>query len=295
MSALLISAIAELRERVAAARRAGGAVGCVPTMGSLHAGHGALVDRARAESTVVVVTIFVNPIQFDRKEDYDRYARSLPADLAFCDARGVDLVFAPSVEEMYPEPSGVFIEAPALSRHLCGQFRPGHFRGVATVVGKLFHIVEPDLAFFGEKDAQQLAIVERMVKDLNFPVRIVPVPTVREADGLALSSRNARLSAGERRVAPLLYQALLEGRRAIAQGERDARKIRSRALGALAAEPAMRVEYLEVVDRAMQPVAQVESGVRIAAAVWLGSTRLIDNVFCAPDGMNGKRDAEIRK
>ena len=284
MSVLLVSSIGEVRERVADARGAGKVIGCVPTMGALHAGHGALMDRARAESGTVVVTIFVNPLQFDRREDYDRYASNLPADLAFCEARKADLVFAPSLESLYPEPSGVFVEAPELSRYLCGRFRPGHFRGVATVVAKLFHIIQPDLAFFGEKDAQQLAIVERMVRDLNFPIRVVPVATVREPDGLALSSRNQRLSPDERCVAGLLYRALLEARNAIAQGERDAECIKRQALGVLAAAPSMRAEYLEIVDaRGMQPVDPVTGEVRIAAAVWLGSTRLIDNVFCAAE------------
>lgn len=292
MSALLVNSIAELRERVAAARRAGKVIGCVPTMGALHAGHGALIDRARAESGTVVVTIFVNPLQFDQKADYDRYARNLPADLAFCDARKADLVFAPSVEEMYPEPSGTFIDLPELSRHLCGRFRPGHFRGVATVVAKLFHTVQPDLACFGEKDAQQLAIIERMVRDLNIPIRVVSVATVREPDGLALSSRNERLSADERRIAPLLYQALLEARRGIAEGERDTERIKGMALDVIATAPSLRPEYLEVVDcHSMQPVEAVTGDVRVAAAVWLGSTRLIDNVFCP--AASGKSPAPL--
>ncbi len=288
MSAQLVKTIAEVRERVAVARRAGKVIGCVPTMGAMHAGHGALMDRARAESGTVVVTVFVNPIQFDRKADYERYARNLPADLAFCDARRADLVFAPSGEEMYPEPSGTFIEVPELSRHLCGQFRPGHFRGVATVVAKLFHIVQPDAAYFGEKDAQQLAIIEQMVHELNFPVRVVPVPTVREPDGLALSSRNERLSPGERQVAPRLYQALLQARCAIVEGERNAATIKRTALNVLATAPSIRTEYLEVVDpHSVLPVDQVAGDVRIAASVWLGSTRLIDNVFCPAGGESG--------
>ncbi len=281
MSAQIVGAIAQIRQRIAAARTAGESIGCVPTMGALHAGHGALIDRARAECGFVVVTIFVNPIQFDQRADYERYARNLPADAAFCEGRGADVVFAPSVEEMYPAPSGVFVEAPELSRRLCGQFRPGHFRGVATVVSKLFNIVQPDSAYFGEKDAQQLAVIQRMVADLNFPIRVVPVPTVREPDGLALSSRNERLSPEERRAAPALYRALLEARCAISRGERDAEVLKSAALKTLAAEPLFRPEYLEIVDpRDFQPVPRVTGGVRIAAAAWLGSTRLIDNVFC---------------
>jgi pantoate--beta-alanine ligase len=272
MSVLVANTIAEARESLRAARRAGKTVGCVPTMGALHAGHAALIDRARAECGFVAVTIFVNPIQFDVRADYERYARNLPA----------DLVFAPPVEEMYPEPAAVFVDAPELSRYLCGQYRPGHFRGVATVVAKLFLIIQPDSAYFGEKDAQQLAIIQRMTRDLNFPVRVAPVPTVREPDGLALSSRNQRLSAEERRAAPALYRALLEAECAIARGERDAEAIKGAALRVLAAEPSIRPEYLEVVDlHSFHPVTKVMGDVRIAAAVWLGATRLIDNVFCA--------------
>ena len=194
MSVERIDTIARMRKVAASARRDGKIVGCVPTMGALHQGHGALIETALRECDVVVVTIFVNPIQFDRQEDFERYARTLSADLAFCEERGVAAVFAPSNREMYPEQSGVFVEAPKLSTHLCGAFRPGHFRGVATVVSKLFHIVQPDRAYFGEKDAQQLAVLRKMVKDLNIPVEVVACPTVRGADGLALSSRNVRLS-----------------------------------------------------------------------------------------------------
>jgi pantoate--beta-alanine ligase len=247
-------------------------------MGALHEGHGALIDCARAACDIVVVTIFVNPVQFDRKEDYERYVINQEADLQFCSRRDVDIVFAPPVAEMYPEPVDSFVEVPDLSTHLCGAFRPGHFRGVATVVTKLFHIIQPDIAFFGEKDAQQLAIIQRMVRDLNFPVEIAPVPTVRESDGLALSSRNQRLSSGERRIAPVLFAALTAGQGAIAGGERCGTEIRRIVLGLLEAQPAIRVEYVEIVNARMQPVEQIVSDVRIAAAVWLGSTRLIDNV-----------------
>ncbi len=285
MSAVQVSSIAEVRERVAEARRAGQTIGCVPTMGALHAGHGALMDRARAECGMVVVTIFVNPIQFDVKADYERYARNLPADLSFCSERGVEVVFAPSVEEMYPEPTGTFVEAPETARYLCGEHRPGHFRGVATVVAKLFHIVQPDLAYFGEKDAQQVAVIERMVEDLNFPVRVVRVATVREADGLALSSRNERLTPEERRAAPALYRALQEARRLISEGARDAEAVKRAALEMLASEALLRVEYFEVVDaRSFHPVAEAAGEVKIAAAAWAGSTRLIDNVSCQAAG-----------
>ena len=278
MRAQLVSAIAGVREWSGAARRRGRSIACVPTMGALHAGHGALIEAARAAADLVVVTVFVNPLQFDRQDDYERYARRLNADRDFCDGRGVDLIFAPSAEEMYPEPATAFVEVPDLARHLCGAFRPGHFRGVATVVAKLFHIVQPDIACFGEKDAQQLAIIQRMTRDLNFGIEILPVPTVREQDGLALSTRNQRLTPEERRAAPALFRALTEGRRLIAAGERSAATVNAAVLAVLGSAPAIRVEYVEVVDARMQPLDPIAGDVRLMAAVWLGSTRLIDNL-----------------
>jgi len=276
----LVTNIAQMRERIATAKLRARSVACVPTMGALHAGHGALIERARAGSDVVVVTIFVNPIQFDRREDYEQYAKHLDEDRAFCDARSVDIVFAPSAEEMYPGPIATFVEVEELARHLCGAFRPGHFRGVATVVAKLFNIIQPDTAYFGEKDAQQLAIIQQMVRDLNFAVEIVPVPTVREADGLALSSRNRRLTPEQRRIAPILYRALTEGQRSIESGERQAAKVKAAVLNILESEPALRTEYAEIVDPRMQPVDSISADVRLVAAVWVGSTRLIDNLLC---------------
>lgn len=274
------SSIAEVRQHIAAARRANQPILLVPTMGALHLGHGALMERARRDSGFVVVSIFVNPTQFDRREDYDAYRINLNADLAFCAARGVDLVFAPSAGEMYPGSGSTTIEVAGVSEHLCGQFRPGHFRGVATVVAKLFHIVAPDRAYFGEKDAQQLAVIQRMVADLNFPIEIVPVATVREPDGLAISSRNARLTPEQRAAAPVVHRALEQSRRCIVEGHRYAAEVREAALRILAAEPQARVEYLEIVDsRTMVPVEQIVDPVRIAAAVWFGGTRLIDNVL----------------
>jgi pantoate--beta-alanine ligase len=276
----LIKQIDEVRSRVLDCRRLGLMTALVPTMGALHAGHGALIERARREADVVFVTIFVNPIQFDRPDDYENYTLNLQTDLEFCAARGVDFVFAPEVKEMYPSPPDTFVEVPRVSEHLCGKFRPGHFRGVATVVAKLLNIVPADVAYFGEKDAQQLAVIERMVADLNIPIAIVPVPTVREADGLALSSRNQRLSPDERRVAPLLYRALEAAREKIAGGCRDATEVKEAGLELLRTESQIRVEYFEVADaQEMQPVEHIAGPVRIAAAVWLGSTRLIDNVL----------------
>ena len=277
--------IAEVRRQLDGVRRAGRGVALVPTMGALHAGHGALIGRARRESNFLVVSIFVNPIQFDRREDYQAYAIDLKADLAFCADRGVDLVFAPAAEEMYSAPAATHVEVAGISDHLCGKFRPGHFRGVATVVAKLFHIVTPDRAYFGEKDAQQLAVIQRMVADLNFPVEIIAVTTVREGDGLALSSRNARLSAEERAAAPVIYRALERARQGVIAGCRNSAAIRQAALEMLARETQARVEYLEVVDAAsMAPVETVSGPIRIATAVWFGATRLIDNVFVEAAG-----------
>jgi pantoate--beta-alanine ligase len=277
----VIFRIHQMREWIQMKRKPGLTVACAPTMGALHAGHIALIEAARAASDFVVVTIFVNPLQFDRKDDYEAYTRSLVKDLEICRAHKVDAVFVPSGDEMYPVPAGTFIDVPEVSKHLCGSFRPGHFRGVATVVAKLFNIVQPDLAYFGEKDAQQVAVIRKMVTDLNMPVRVVPVPTVREPDGLALSSRNQRLSAEERSIAPILYQALRAAQADVAQGCLDSQAVKSRAQAVLAAQPAVRVEYLEVVDSlSMQPVEAIEGAARIAIAAWVGSTRLIDNVLC---------------
>jgi pantoate--beta-alanine ligase len=273
----LIRSIVDLRRRVDSTHP----LALVPTMGALHAGHGALIDRARKEARFIVVSLFVNPIQFDRAEDYERYARVLEQDLQFCGKRNVDVVFAPDVTEMYPSQQKAFVEVSGVSEHLCGAFRPGHFRGVATVVMKLFNIVQPDVAYFGEKDAQQLAVIRRMVADLNLPLKIVGVPTVRESDGLALSSRNERLNASERRVAPALYRALEAARHMVDEGCRHAAAVRDAALAVLLAEPLVRVEYFEVVDaEEMQPVEPISGRVCIAAAIWLGGTRLIDNVTC---------------
>ncbi len=281
MSAELLRTIPEIRNSVAAARRRGGTVGLVPTMGALHAAHGALIRRAREESDFVLVSVFVNPTQFDRSEDFDRYPRTLAADVEFCAALGVDIVFAPDAKEMYAEPHLTFVEVTSLSERLCGEFRPGHFRGVATVVAKLLNIVQPDKAYFGEKDAQQLAIVRKMVTDLNVPVTIVSVATVREPDGLAMSSRNRRLDAGERRIAPALYRALQAAARRLASGATSPEEVRSAALAVLGCEGAIRVEYLEIVSpERMQPVERIDGSVCIAAAVWIGAVRLIDNVVC---------------
>lgn len=283
MSLERLTSIAAVRQAVSRARRSGATVGFVPTMGALHAGHGRLIELARQQTGSVVVSIFVNPIQFDRPDDFDRYPRILHSDLDFCRARGADLVFTPDAAEMYPAPQRAFVEVTALTERLCGRFRPGHFRGVATVVLKLLNIVQPDRAYFGEKDAQQLAVVRRMVRDLNLTVEIVGVPTVREADGLALSSRNRHLDPEQRSAATSLYQALQAAERLIAAGAADPERVQAEALAVLAAQPLVRVEYLEVVDPDdIQPVSRITGPVLVASAVWLGSARLIDNVLCKP-------------
>lgn len=284
MSTELLHTIPEIRHNLAEARRRGCTVGFVPTMGALHAAHGALIQRAREESDFVVVSIFVNPIQFDRNEDCERYPRTLHEDVEFCTALDVDAVFAPYATEMYAAQQMTFVEVSSLSERLCGEFRPGHFRGVATVVSKLFNIVQPDKAYFGEKDAQQLAIIQKMVTDLNIPVTIVPVATVREPDGLAMSSRNRHLDPEQRRIAATLYQALQAAAKRIASGAISPEEIRSTALAVLRSQPAIRLEYLEIIGpEQMQPVEQIVGPVCVAAAVWIGSTRLIDNLLCRPE------------
>ena len=267
--------------RTALAGAAG--LGLVPTMGALHDGHGRLIEVARRESAVVVTSIFVNPTQFNQASDYEQYPRDLAADVEFCAARGVDFVFAPEAAAMYPEPPLTTVEVAQIGDGLCGRYRPGHFRGVATVVTKLFQIIQPERAYFGEKDAQQLALIRRMTADLNMPVEIVPVPTVRDADGLALSSRNRRLNPRERAAAPALYRALSTAAARVAAGETDPDKVKAVALEILEHEPLVRVEYLELVDPLrMQTVDRINGPVRAAAAIWLGETRLIDNVLCSP-------------
>ncbi len=258
-------------------------LGLVPTMGALHEGHARLIRRARAECDVVAVSIFVNPLQFNNQDDLARYPRTLDQDVAICRELGVDVVFAPSAAEVYPRALECTVEVGRLADHLCGKFRPGHFRGVATVVLKLFQMVQPHRAYFGQKDAQQLAIIKRLAADFNLPLEIVEVPTVRETDGLAMSSRNTRLSAEERRLAPSLYHALVEARDQISGGERSVTVIRANAVARIPATDGVKLEYFEVVDpETMQLMDDVTGPVRIAGAVWIGKTRLIDNVYAEP-------------
>ena len=276
----IISAIHQLRQTLPS----GGSdlpVGLVPTMGALHDGHARLIQLARQECGTVVVSIFVNQLQFDRRDDFNGYPRDLDRDVEVAFRQGADIVFAPSTEEVYPQPPVCKIDVGSLGEHLCGRFRPGHFAGVATVVMKLLQIVQPGRAYFGEKDAQQLAIIRRLVADFNVPVAIVGVPTVREPDGLALSSRNRRLNPANRPLALALYRALDTVRQRIASGETDPDVLRALAATEVPTEPSVTLEYLEVVDPSdLQPVARVEGPVLVAGALWVNGVRLIDNVHC---------------
>jgi len=275
----IVASVSEIRKQLDRIRHDGKRIGLVPTMGALHGGHASLIEKARAECDFVVVSIFVNPLQFGPSEDFQRYPRPLEKDTALCAEKGADLIFAPGTNDMYASPQITFVEVTRITDHLCGAFRPGHFRGVATVVLKLFNIVQPDSAYFGEKDYQQLCVIRRMVDDFNLPLTVVSVPTFRESDGLAMSSRNVYLSGDERAAAPALYRALTVARERIASGETDAAAIKTAALKVLAAEPLVRVQYFEIVDPSeVQPVATIAGAVRIAAAIFIGKTRLIDNV-----------------
>ena len=262
-----------------AARRGGQRVGLVPTMGALHEGHLSLVRAARAGSDVVAGSIFVNPTQFGPNEDLGKYPRSFDRDCEMLDREGVDFVFAPSVEEMYPAGAVTWVTVEGLSEKLDGKSRPGHFRGVTTVVSKLFHIVEPDRAFFGQKDAAQVAVIQRMVRDLNLPVEIVVCPIVREADGLAMSSRNAYLSAEERKRALVLKRSLLRVRELIDAGEQNPSMLVAAGRDEISKESGVRLDYFEIVDpETLEPVPDTSRGALVAVAAYVGMTRLIDNM-----------------
>jgi len=253
-------------------------IGFVPTMGFLHAGHISLIEKARKENDRVVVSIFVNPIQFGPNEDFSKYPRDMNRDLKMCKQTGVDLVFVPQVQEMYPIINLAYVDIEALGENLCGAKRPNHFRGVCTVVTKLFHIITPDRAYFGEKDAQQLAIIQRMTQDLSFPIEIVPCPIVREPDGLAMSSRNSYLSSEERSAALVIPRSLAKARRMLLQGEKDAEVIRHIIEEEISREPLARIDYVDVVDACtLNWIDKIQGPVLTAVAVYIGKTRLIDN------------------
>ncbi len=279
-----VKSAAEVRKLSRAWRQEGHRVAVVPTMGALHEGHLSLMDLARERAGRVIVTIFVNPTQFGPSEDLEKYPRDLEGDLALCAERGADLVFTPEVGAMYSGDHAAYVTVEgALTKGLCGAARPEHFRGVATIVSKLFHITEPDLAVFGRKDAQQLAVIRRMVRDLDFPVTIVPAPIVRESDGLAMSSRNANLSTAERREAPALYRALDAARELFLNGERDARRLRHEAANVLADAELLRVDYVELVDEgSFEPLETVNVPAILALAAFYERARLIDNILLDP-------------
>lgn len=281
----ILPTIDEMRSRSRAVRLAGKILGLVPTMGALHEGHLSLVRAAKARCDVVAASIFVNPLQFAPNEDLAKYPRTFHRDCRLLEEAGVRVVFAPSVAEMYPEKSLAFVDVPGLSDKLCGGSRPGHFRGVSTVVAKLFHIVEPDVAFFGQKDAAQLAIIRRMVSDLNIPVEIAVGQIVREADGLAMSSRNAYLDDEQRRSAPVVYRSLEQINRIFEQGERDSAKLTAAGRQIFAEEPAAKLDYLEVVHPdTLEPVEQIRGRTLVAVAAFFGTTRLIDNLLLETGG-----------
>jgi len=275
-----VATIADLRTRLDAARGDGRRVGFVPTMGYLHAGHASLMAAARAASDVVVASIFVNPLQFAPTEDLDAYPRDLDGDTALAEREGVDLLFVPSGEEMYPDGAvRTSVHVAEVSEPLEGRARPTHFAGVATVVAKLFAIVGPCAAYFGEKDFQQIAVIRQMVRDLSIPVDVVACPTLRDPDGLAMSSRNAYLSPAERAAAPLVHAALQMGRAAIDAGERDPAEVRALMADLIEAEPLAELDYAEVVDaRTLQVVDPLVGELRLLAAVRFGTARLIDNL-----------------
>jgi pantoate--beta-alanine ligase len=275
-----VTTVGELRTQIQAARQRGLSVGLVPTMGALHEGHASLVRQARLETGYVVVTIFVNPTQFGPNEDLDRYPRQLAQDTEICRRERADLLFVPSKERVYPPGFTTYVEVHGLQAVLCGQSRPHHFRGVATVVAKLFNMVQPDIAYFGQKDAQQVRILQQMVRDLNFPVEIRVCPTVREADGLAMSSRNAYLTPEQRSHATVLHRALQLAQEMVRQGESDPGNVIQTMKDFIHKTPGAELDYAEVVDYAtLQPATRLQGELLIALAVKFGTTRLIDNVM----------------
>ena len=276
----VLSTVHEMRAACRAVRKSGQSLALVPTMGALHAGHIALVRAARAKCDVVAASIFVNPTQFGPNEDFSKYPRTFEKDCALLEAEGVALLFAPQWEEMYPKGASTFVEVEGVGDRLDGRSRPGHFRGVATVVAKLFHIVGPHKAFFGQKDAAQVAVLRSMVRDLNFPLDLVVCPTVRELDGLALSSRNRYLSAEERGRALVLSRALNVIAAAYGAGQKDVARLLEAGHSVLATEPDVRIDYLEIVNAdTLLPLTEAVPGALVAVAAYLGATRLIDNTL----------------
>lgn len=279
----LLKTIDEMRAFRRAARQTQQRLGLVPTMGALHQGHLSLVRAAREKSDVVAVSIFVNPTQFGPNEDFAKYPRNLQNDCTLLDEEHVDIIFAPSVNDMYPAGAVTWVTVEGMSDRLCGKSRPGHFRGVTTVVAKLFNIIEPDLAFFGQKDAAQVAIIHRMVRDLNMPVAIEVGYIVRESDGLALSSRNVYLTPQDRKSSLALHRSLQRAQELFDSGERESAKLVAAGKEEFAKDPSVRLDYFEIVDPdALEPMPSVSKRALIAIAAYVGNTRLIDNVIVDP-------------
>ena len=277
----VIRSIQEMYKLSESARKEGKIIGFVPTMGYLHEGHLSLIRIARKRCDLLVVSIFVNPTQFGPNEDLNSYPRDFERDSKLCEKEGVDVIFAPSAEEMYPDGYSTWVEVKGtVTEVLCGAFRPGHFRGVTTVVAKLFNIVQPHFAVFGQKDAQQLVVIKKMTRELNFPVEIVAAPTVREKDGLAMSSRNEYLNENERKVAPKIYQSLILAKNMLLRGERDTEKIKNEMRKFLESAKLIKVQYIDIVDAdTLEPLKNARGRVMVALAAFLGKARLIDNII----------------
>jgi len=277
----IYSRIADLRQEVGQVKKTGQRIGFVPTMGSLHKGHLSLVSKAVQENDFVVVSIFVNPTQFGPKEDYDSYPRDLESDAGKLGALDVDCIFSPDTTEMYPEGYNSYVMVKGISSKLCGSSRPGHFKGVTTVVAKLFNIIQPNTAYFGEKDYQQLMVIKRMVKDLNMPIAVRGIPIVREEDGLALSSRNKHLNIEERKQATILNRSLLKAKELILEKQlKDVSKIKKEIIEMIESQPLARIDYIEIVDlETLGDIQFIEDEVLVALAVYIGVTRLIDNML----------------
>lgn len=283
----IITSPEDMQNTALALRRAGKRIGLVPTMGFLHEGHLSLVKLARLKADVVVLSIFVNPTQFGPNEDLSRYPRDFERDCALCKSAGVDIIFNPAPEAMYPPGYSVYVEESTLAKVLCGASRPGHFRGVLTVVAKLFNLTLPDAAVFGQKDAQQARLIGQMAHDLNFPVNIILAPIIRETDGLAKSSRNTYLSSTERQEALCLQRALQTARRLYREGNRDAQPIITAMKADIERSPSARVDYIAIVDRdTLVPTPQLDRPVLVALAIYIGKTRLIDNLILPDDSLN---------
>ncbi len=260
-------------------RKEGKIIGFVPTMGYLHEGHLSLIRQARKECDTVIISIYVNPTQFGGGEDYERYPRDIERDKRLAREEGVDIIFSPTDSEMYPEEYSSFVEVEKLTENLCGRSRPGHFRGVTTVVIKLFNIVQPDIAYFGQKDMQQAIVIKRMVRDLNIPIEIKVLPIIREKNGLVLSSRNEYLNPEERRAAPILYRSLERAKSIIGSGEKESKRIINEMKGMIQKEGLVKIDYISIVDpETLENLDTIKDGALIAMAVWIGKTRLIDNI-----------------